>query len=572
MNRPANLRIAIALGGLLVAGATLVEESCATDFLRGDVNQDGAVTQADAAYLGAWLFRQDLRPEDPGCWDAADADGDLAADISDVIRIVRTVLFDETLPPPFPEPGPGPEAGLGCETYDGSRSPLEAPDTRVVVRDIVIEGGGTGHGFLRVGLATSRSIAGYSGTILDASDVLVRDVDSRDDRERVTEFTGIPGTVGHVTVTSRGQSLHFAVLTSFLGSVAMPPTGDTDVLEFPVCVRPGTPAGEYPLTLETAELVDFDTTRPIAPELVSATIVVLEDVSEAECVPTPRTDVEFRLADGSAGRGETADLPLSVSANRGSQGIQFSLDFDETVLEVLSVESLVQRPDGGEFEVAMYDVYNEDRIPGSDEIEEGSVGGWFLISSPFLFVEPDVLLPVDEEFEFLNVRVRVKESARVGTTEIRFVDGTPIIPRPNPHGCTVLTRGGHCHRVEVYRNRLYSGQARVTPETANSFLFVNGFLEVVADVGFFRGDSNDDGDVDVSDAIFTLGYLFLGDNEPRCADASDTNDDGILDISDAVAVLQFLFLGSTLPPPSLEGCDADPTADSLPCALFASCR
>lgn len=200
------------------------------------------------------------------------------------------------------------------------------------------------------------------------------------------------------------------------------------------------------------------------------------------------------------------------------------------------------------------------------------MGGWFLISSPFLFVEPDVLLPVDEEFEFLNVRVRVKESARVGTTEIRFVDGTPSIPRPNRHGCTVLTRGGHCHRVEVYRNRLYSGGARVTPETANSFLFVNGFLEVVADVGFFRGDSNDDGDVDVSDAIFTLGYLFLGDNEPRCADASDTNDDGILDISDAVAVLQFLFLGSTLPPPSLEGCDADPTADSLPCALFASCR
>ena len=38
---------------------------------------------------------------------------------------------------------------------------------------------------------------------------------------------------------------------------------------------------------------------------------------------------------------------------------------------------------------------------------------------------------------------------------------------------------------------------------------------------FRRGDSNDDGAVDVSDAITTLGVLFLGDGEITCRDAAE---------------------------------------------------
>ena len=81
---------------------------------------------------------------------------------------------------------------------------------------------------------------------------------------------------------------------------------------------------------------------------------------------------------------------------------------------------------------------------------------------------------------------------------------------------------------------------------------------------FRRGDSNGDAEVDLSDALRTLGYLFLGAVAPDCPDAADANDDARLDISDAVGTLGFLFLGSApLPPPGPIECGPDPTGDGL---------
>ena len=81
---------------------------------------------------------------------------------------------------------------------------------------------------------------------------------------------------------------------------------------------------------------------------------------------------------------------------------------------------------------------------------------------------------------------------------------------------------------------------------------------------FRRGDSNGDAEVDLSDALRTLGYLFLGAPPPDCPDAADANDDARIDISDAVGTLGFLFLGSAAPPPPGPfECGADPTGDAL---------
>src|SRR5262245_14023758 len=57
---------------------------------------------------------------------------------------------------------------------------------------------------------------------------------------------------------------------------------------------------------------------------------------------------------------------------------------------------------------------------------------------------------------------------------------------------------------------------------------------------FRRGDSTADGVVDVSDAVSTFSYLFLGGDGPGCLDAADANGDGKLDLSDGVAVLSWL--------------------------------
>ena len=79
---------------------------------------------------------------------------------------------------------------------------------------------------------------------------------------------------------------------------------------------------------------------------------------------------------------------------------------------------------------------------------------------------------------------------------------------------------------------------------------------------FIRGDSNDDGVLNVSDAVFTLSFLFIGDEQPECLAANDTNDDGAINITDVIRTLNFLFLGGTNAPPApFPDPGADPTPD-----------
>lgn len=80
---------------------------------------------------------------------------------------------------------------------------------------------------------------------------------------------------------------------------------------------------------------------------------------------------------------------------------------------------------------------------------------------------------------------------------------------------------------------------------------------------FFRGDSNADTVVDISDGIHTLGFIFQGGPKPAILDAADANDDGTLDISDAVYTFRFLFQGGPQPQAPFMVCDRDPTTDQL---------
>jgi hypothetical protein len=88
---------------------------------------------------------------------------------------------------------------------------------------------------------------------------------------------------------------------------------------------------------------------------------------------------------------------------------------------------------------------------------------------------------------------------------------------------------------------------------------------------FQRGETNGDGKLDLSDAVVTLGYLFVGSGTPPCLDAADANDSGAVDLSDAVYTLGFLFLGSPPPAPFSE-CGEDPGEDALGCEAPARCE
>ncbi|MCZ6792518.1 MAG: DUF1800 family protein [Planctomycetota bacterium] len=89
---------------------------------------------------------------------------------------------------------------------------------------------------------------------------------------------------------------------------------------------------------------------------------------------------------------------------------------------------------------------------------------------------------------------------------------------------------------------------------------------------FIRADANADGETNISDAIFTLAYLFTGGPPPSCLNAADSNADLVVDVSDGVYSLLFLFSGGAPPPaPGAESCGVDAAANRLSCDSFPPC-
>jgi len=81
---------------------------------------------------------------------------------------------------------------------------------------------------------------------------------------------------------------------------------------------------------------------------------------------------------------------------------------------------------------------------------------------------------------------------------------------------------------------------------------------------FIRGDSNNDGHVDLSDAIFILLVLFESASY-TCPDALDANDDAQVNLSDCLFLLSYLYTGVLMPAPSYPHAGDDPTPDELIC-------
>jgi len=81
---------------------------------------------------------------------------------------------------------------------------------------------------------------------------------------------------------------------------------------------------------------------------------------------------------------------------------------------------------------------------------------------------------------------------------------------------------------------------------------------------FVRGDVNGDGDVDMTDAIATVDWLFRGGRASDCFDAVDANDDGRIDLADAFRVINHLLRGAAAPSAPYPVAGLDTTADTLP--------
>jgi hypothetical protein len=88
-----------------------------------------------------------------------------------------------------------------------------------------------------------------------------------------------------------------------------------------------------------------------------------------------------------------------------------------------------------------------------------------------------------------------------------------------------------------------------------------GFTYSPKEIDFVRGDSNDDSNVDISDGVTILIYLFLGGVTTECLDAFDSNDKAGVDLTDAIYIFNFLFTGGDEIPPPYPLPGKDPTSD-----------
>ncbi len=172
-----------------------------------------------------------------------------------------------------------------------------------------------------------------------------------------------------------------------------------------------------------------------------------------------------------------------------------------------------------------------------------------------------IVIPVDFDERYLRL-AHAQDHFLTGIVLVDNRDDTPGAGPNEGHAVIYSGWGINDRRIaaegeEVHAATLYFN---VLPT------ITNGAVTIIPElILFVRGDSNEDGSLDVSDAQNTISYLFLGGPAPFCLDAADTDDNGRLDVTDPISLLQVLFLGTGSIPPPGGAPGKDPTPDSLEC-------
>lgn len=131
----------------------------------------------------------------------------------------------------------------------------------------------------------------------------------------------------------------------------------------------------------------------------------------------------------------------------------------------------------------------------------------------------------------------------------------------NAAGLAALVAGTNVLAVEVHNVSLNSSDMVFIPQ-------LTGYFAPPPQAQFFRGSGCDGSpDLDLGDPIYLLRWKFGGlYQEPGCVKACDVNDDGQVDVSDAVYCLEYLFAGGPAIKLPFPDKGPDPTDDQLPCA------
>jgi hypothetical protein len=94
------------------------------------------------------------------------------------------------------------------------------------------------------------------------------------------------------------------------------------------------------------------------------------------------------------------------------------------------------------------------------------------------------------------------------------------------------------------------------PQTANPGQEDSNDNDIGDACDYICGDANSDEDVNVSDAVYIINYVFVGGDAPDPLESGDVNCDDTCNVSDAVWIINYVFVGGNEP--------CDTSGDSIP--------
>lgn len=97
-----------------------------------------------------------------------------------------------------------------------------------------------------------------------------------------------------------------------------------------------------------------------------------------------------------------------------------------------------------------------------------------------------------------------------------------------------------------YRLSTTLGQTAVGLGSSTNYQVNQGFQQSFGQT-YLCGDANNDGSINISDAVYLIAYIFASGPAPNPLLAGDANCDSAVNISDAVYLIAYIFAGGSAP-------------------------
>ncbi len=370
--------------------------------------------------------------------------------------------------------------------------------------------------------------------------------------------------------------------------------GESNIAKFRYECNP--PATGEPPTTSPLEFCDMVLGMPLKDNVIvvgglsigTAEGLVLEN-GQFTCNPRPPPEFDFEICDD--------------GIDNDGDGL-IDEDDPECQLGFACVDTTA--PIGGRARVCLTLLTPEDNLPGHAQRDHVQGFSMSIMTCPELSLPDNPTLDITGTIlealgaEFVSVQGANGEViVGVLVDALPPFDGATIPPAPDAWdvGCLTfnVSEDAQCNAIcdikfvdglrgrgkVPVKNLIAAENFSLTPATTDcSVRFLGAPV-------FFRGDCNMSARpgmgnmaVDISDAAAVVSFLFLPGSwkfNPQCLDACDANDDGRIDLADAIAILQYYLQDGRFPPPPGPGLDpetggstepgGDPTEDKLDCDM-----